>query len=78
MRLTPNKHRRLWLLGIASVVAEPLAMKLRGYPMGGKLGSSAADKATYSRPSGSPAYRSNPYGSAGGATSGVLSAGTGR
>jgi hypothetical protein len=32
-----KKHRRLWLLGIASVVAEPVAMKLRGYPMGGKL-----------------------------------------
>ena len=32
-----RKHRRLWLLAIASVVAEPLAMKLHGYPMGGKL-----------------------------------------
>jgi hypothetical protein len=33
-----KKHRRLWLIGgIASVVAEPVAMKLRGYPMGGKL-----------------------------------------
>jgi hypothetical protein len=37
MRLTPKKHRRLWFVGIASVVIEPLAMKLRGYPMGGKL-----------------------------------------
>ncbi len=36
-RNTCKKYRRLWLLGIASVVAEPLAMKLRGYPMGGKL-----------------------------------------
>jgi hypothetical protein len=32
-----RKRRRLWLLGVASVVAEPLAMKLRGYPIGGKL-----------------------------------------
>jgi hypothetical protein len=32
-----RKRRRLWLLGIASVVAEPVAMKLRGYPIGGKL-----------------------------------------
>jgi hypothetical protein len=36
-RMTRARHRRLWLLGIASVVAEPLAMKLRGYPIGGKL-----------------------------------------
>jgi hypothetical protein len=34
---TRVKRRRLWLLGIASVVAEPVAMKLRGYPIGGKL-----------------------------------------
>ena len=33
MRLTRKKHRRLWLVGIASVAAEPLAMKL----LGGKL-----------------------------------------
>ena len=32
-----ERRRRLWLLGIASVVAEPVAMKLRGYPIGGKL-----------------------------------------
>lgn len=37
MRLTPKQRRRLWLIGVASVVAEPLAMKLRGYPMAGKL-----------------------------------------
>jgi hypothetical protein len=37
MRLTRKRHRRLWLVGIVSVVAEPLAMKLRGYPVGGKL-----------------------------------------
>src|SRR6266700_752256 len=36
-RKTHMKHRRLWLVGIASVLAEPLAMKLRGYPVGGKL-----------------------------------------
>src|SRR3954471_10473151 len=36
-RKTRTRHRVLWLLGIASVVAEPVAMKLRGYPMGGKL-----------------------------------------
>jgi len=29
--------RRLRTLGIAAIVAEPLAMKLRGYPIGGKL-----------------------------------------
>jgi len=32
-----GKHRRLWLLGIASLVVEPVVMKLRGYPMGGRL-----------------------------------------
>jgi hypothetical protein len=32
-----KRHRRLWLVGIASVVVEPVAMKLRGYPMGGRL-----------------------------------------
>jgi hypothetical protein len=31
------KRRRLLALGIASVLAEPVAMKLRGYPIGGKL-----------------------------------------
>jgi len=36
-RPTRPRPRRLWLLGIASVVAESLAMKLHGYPMGGKL-----------------------------------------
>jgi hypothetical protein len=38
VRRKPDKKRRaLWLVGIASVVGEPLAMKLRGYPIGGKL-----------------------------------------
>lgn len=37
MRRKAAKRRRLLLVGIASVVAEPIAMKLRGYPMGGKL-----------------------------------------
>jgi hypothetical protein len=32
-----KKLRVLRTIGIASVVAEPLAMKLRGLPMGGKL-----------------------------------------
>jgi hypothetical protein len=32
-----RKLRLLRTLGIASIVAEPIAMKLRGYPMGGKL-----------------------------------------
>jgi hypothetical protein len=36
-RKTSMKHRRLFLIGIASVVAEPLALRLRGYPIGGKL-----------------------------------------
>ncbi len=36
-RRTVGKRRRLWLLGLASVVVEPVAMKLRGYPIGGKL-----------------------------------------
>jgi hypothetical protein len=36
-RRTFEKHRRLWLVGIASVVIEPLVMRLRGYPIGGKL-----------------------------------------
>ena len=37
MSLGKRKKHRLWLIGIASVIAEPLAMKLRGYPIGGKL-----------------------------------------
>ncbi len=37
MRRRDNKRRTLKLLGIAAVVAEPIAMKLRGYPIGGKL-----------------------------------------
>jgi hypothetical protein len=36
-RRANRKRRRLWVVGIASVLAEPLAMKLRGYPMGGRL-----------------------------------------
>jgi hypothetical protein len=32
-----NTRRVLGLVAIASVVAEPVAMKLRGYPMAGKL-----------------------------------------
>lgn len=32
-----RKYRLLKTFGILSVVAEPVAMKLRGYPMGGKL-----------------------------------------
>ncbi|HEX3805503.1 MAG TPA: hypothetical protein VHV52_01870 [Gaiellaceae bacterium] len=36
-RPTGRKLRLLRTLGIASIVAEPIAMKLRGYPMGGKL-----------------------------------------
>jgi hypothetical protein len=32
-----KKLRLLRTIGIASVVAEPLALKLRGLPMGGKL-----------------------------------------
>jgi hypothetical protein len=32
-----RNRRRRWLLVIASVVGEPIVMKLRGYPMGGKL-----------------------------------------
>lgn len=36
-RKTRKRHRHLGLIGAASVAAEPLVMKLRGYPMGGKL-----------------------------------------
>ena len=36
-RNTGRKHRRRWLVGLAFVLAEPLAMKLRGYPVGGNL-----------------------------------------
>jgi hypothetical protein len=36
-RRSRGKRRLLWFLGIASFIAEPLAMKLRGYPVGGKL-----------------------------------------
>ena len=32
-----RKRRVLGAIGIASIIAEPIAMKLRGYPMGGKL-----------------------------------------
>jgi hypothetical protein len=31
------RRRRLWLFGMVSVVAEAVAMRSRGYPMGGKL-----------------------------------------
>ena len=37
MRRTTRRKRRLWLAGIATVAAEALALKVRGYPMGGKL-----------------------------------------
>ncbi|HZS61756.1 MAG TPA: hypothetical protein VFA43_20955 [Gemmatimonadaceae bacterium] len=37
MRKKSNKKRRLLLIGLASIVAEPVAMKLRGYPIAGKL-----------------------------------------
>jgi hypothetical protein len=36
-RKSRSKRRLLPLVGIASIVAEPVAMKLRGYPIGGKL-----------------------------------------
>jgi hypothetical protein len=37
VRRRDRKRRALKLLGIASLIAEPVAMKLRGYPIGGKL-----------------------------------------
>jgi len=37
MGRTTRRRRGWWLVGIASLIAEPIAMKLRGYPIGGKL-----------------------------------------
>ncbi len=32
-----KRRRLLGLIGVASIIAEPVAMKLRGYPIAGKL-----------------------------------------
>jgi hypothetical protein len=65
------------LLLAVAVLIEPLAMKLRGSPLGGKL-TCAAGADIYSRRAGFPARRSRRSGSAGGERGTARSADTGR
>jgi hypothetical protein len=72
-----KSHRRLWLIGIASVVAEPVIMKLRGYPIGGKLVVRCRKGHRFTT-FWIPGVSLKACGSAGGATSSAPSAATGR